>query len=197
MRKKAALIAAIVLILGSLAGGTLAWLTDTTDEVVNTFTVGNIDITLKETTNEYKMVPGLESKKDPKVTVLANSEDCWLYVQVTEAGGDVTVKEDGKYVTKSFADFVEYDMDDGWEELGTDYPGVYYRSVETPAQDSEFRVLKGDKVTYSETITKEMMDALRADGTELPKLTFQAYAVQRATIDSAADAWKKIPTSEE
>ena len=47
-----------VLVLSFTIGGTLAWLTDTTEPVTNTFTYGDINITLAETTEVYKMVPG-------------------------------------------------------------------------------------------------------------------------------------------
>ena len=46
----ALLTTAITLILCSIIGGTLAWLVADTDPVVNTFTVGNIILELKETT---------------------------------------------------------------------------------------------------------------------------------------------------
>ena len=49
MKKKAWLSAlAVVLVLCCAVGGTLAWLTQKTDAVVNTFTVGDINITLTE-----------------------------------------------------------------------------------------------------------------------------------------------------
>ena len=48
----------LVLLLGCSLGGTLAWLADSTGPVTNTFTVGDIDITLVETTEDYKIVPG-------------------------------------------------------------------------------------------------------------------------------------------
>lgn len=58
-----------VLVLSFTIGGTLAWLTDTTEPVTNTFTYGDINITLAETTEVYKMVPGNSISKDPSVTV--------------------------------------------------------------------------------------------------------------------------------
>ena len=49
MKKKGWLsVVALVLVLCCAVGGTLAWLTDTTDPVTNTFTVGDIDIDLTE-----------------------------------------------------------------------------------------------------------------------------------------------------
>ena len=67
---------AAVLLVVSGVFGTLAWLTDSTDSITNTFTVGNIDIDLTETLptdRTAKMVPGHTIKKDPKVTVTAGS----------------------------------------------------------------------------------------------------------------------------
>ena len=75
----------LALVMVVSVGATIAWLTDTTDPVTNTFTVGNIDITLAETKTDFKMVPGNTIDKDPKVTVVGGSEDCWLFVKVEES----------------------------------------------------------------------------------------------------------------
>ena len=88
------LVLALALVLGGVIGGTLAWLVAETPAVTNTFTVGNIDITLTETAataeNNYapsfKMVPGATIAKDPVVTVVKGSEACWLFVEITANG---------------------------------------------------------------------------------------------------------------
>ena len=78
---------ALVLVIGCAVGGTVAWLTAQTGPVVNTFTYGDIDITLGETTgNNYKIIPGVDIEKDPKVTVKKGSEACWLFVKVKKEG---------------------------------------------------------------------------------------------------------------
>ena len=78
---------ALVLVIGCAVGGTVAWLVSSTDPVVNTFTYGDINITLSETTgNDYKIIPGVNIGKDPKVTVKKDSEACWLFVKVEKAG---------------------------------------------------------------------------------------------------------------
>ena len=86
MKKKLLIpIMILILVIGAV-GGTLAWLTDKTDPVTNTFTVGNVDITLAETTGKtYKMVPGQTITKYPKVTVEAGSEECWLFVKIEKS----------------------------------------------------------------------------------------------------------------
>ena len=69
--KKKILVACLCVALAvlTIAGTTLAYLTATTESVTNTFTVGNIDITLAETKTDFKMVPGSTIAKDPMVTV--------------------------------------------------------------------------------------------------------------------------------
>ena len=170
---------ALVLVIGCVAGGTVAWLVAKTDPVVNTFTYGDINITLTETTGpNYKIVPGVDISKDPKVTVKANSEDCWLFVKVEESGTFVANK-------------VTYAIADGWTQGDdTKIPAnVYYRAVDAVTADTDFGVLKDNKVIVSENLTKEEIKDIAAQ----PKLTFTAYAVQKDGIADAATAWSKIP----
>lgn len=175
MKKKTlALVLALTLLVAGIVGGTLAWLTDQTAEVKNTFTVGDINIGLTETTADYKMVPGNTIAKDPTVTVKANSEACWLFVKVTES--------------TDLKDFITYAIAEGWTALpGVD--GVYYREVPASAADQTFSVLKGDAVTVNSDVTKEM---LTAKDFANPTLTFKAYAVQKDNVASASDAWAKV-----
>ena len=103
MKKKTlALLLALVLVFGAAVGGTIAYLTDTTGPVTNTFTVGNIDIDLDETKTDFKMVPGCDIAKDPVVTVDANSEDCWLFVRIDESS--------------NLKDFISYAVAEGWTQ---------------------------------------------------------------------------------
>lgn len=175
MKKKTlALVLALTLLVAGVVGGTLAWLTDRTAEVKNTFTVGDINIGLTETTADYKMVPGNTIAKDPTVTVKANSEACWLFVQVTES--------------TNLKDFITYAIAEGWTALpGVD--GVYYREVSASDADQTFPVLAGNAVTVKNTVTKEM---LTAKDFANPTLTFKAYAVQKDNVASASDAWAKV-----
>lgn len=173
-------------------GVTVAWLTDKTDAVVNTFTASDVDITLKETTGtEYKMVPGNEISKNPKVKVEEGSEECYLFVQLTET---CTVEktpagEGTAAVNYTFDEFLSYEIADGWTELGSN-SGVYYREVSADATTREFSVLSGDKVTVVNTVTKAMMDKL--NDSNYPKLTVQAFACQKANVADAAIAWATI-----
>lgn len=212
--KLVVLLLAVVLLIGCAAGGTLAWLLDKTDPVVNTFTTANIDITLTETPNTDsddegtdndiwvgKMVPGTNIAKDPKVTVAANSEACWLFVKVAESQVSVTVDN----TIYDFDDFITYNLNlydeqtnpTGWKELDkTNSPGVYYREVSASTEDQPFDVLAGTGdgelkngyVHIPDTVTKAMEDALKTANVS-PTLTFTAYAVQKEGFGDASAAW--------
>ena len=179
--KIAALIAAIVLVIGCTAGGTVAWLVSKPAAITNVFTVGNINATLTETTKEFKIVPGVVIAKDPVATVEANSENCYLFVELTEANWPAFT-EAGSSTRK-----VKYEIADGWIKLES-ADGVYYREVtKDDAKDQVFPVLQDNKVTVSNTLTKENADAIQKAGD--PKLTVAVYAVQKEGMDSADKAW--------
>ena len=174
MKKTLITILATVLVCCCVVGGTLAWLTDKTEAVENTFTVGKVDIELAETTgSEYKMVPGNTIAKDPRVTVLDGSENCWLFIKVSK--------------TQYFDDYIEYTIDDGWTLLGG-FDGIYYREVIESAGGTTVGILKNNVVTVKDNLTEEKMSAITAP----PVMTFKAYAVQSHSIGTAYDAWMLI-----
>lgn len=179
MKKKTLIsIIAVALVICVSIGGVLAYLTSTTGEVVNTFTVGNINLDLTETTgNQYKMVPGQTITKDPKVTVKANSEESYVFIKVT------------KSTNAKFDDYMTYDIADGWTALDGN-AGVYYREVAATTADTDFVVIKDDTVTVKGTVTKDMMDNLSTE--TYPTLTFKAAAVQKAGFSTAAAAWAQV-----
>lgn len=187
----------VLLVFCSIIGGTVAWLVADTDPVVNTFTYGDINIDLDETdteldgddnpnTNDYPMIPGNPITKDPKVTFKANSENAWLFVKLDESA--------------NFDDFMEYtvilddpattDVIEGWTALEGE-EGVYWMAVNKADKDAEYYVIKDNTVTVKGEVTKEMLNALDANGaSNYPILTVTAYAVQRdSNITTAADAW--------
>ena len=98
-RSKALLLSlCAVLLVAATIFGTMAYLT-ASDEVNNTFTVGNVKIKLDEAkvgtdgtpvegadrvkANEYHLLPGHTYTKDPTVTVLEGSEAAYIRLKVT------------------------------------------------------------------------------------------------------------------
>lgn len=184
-------VSAIVIIMCSIVGGSVAWLIAKTEPIKNTFTYGDINITLTESdtgdndgdanTNEYIMLPGKVITKDPKVTVQAGSEDCWLFVKLDKS--------------ENFDSFMTYTVNDAWKPL-EDQENVYYIEVSSPEKAQEYGILLNDTVTVNDDVTKVMLNSLDKDGSDYPTLTVTAYAVQRDSdidaIDTAAEAWQLI-----
>lgn len=191
--KSLALVLACVLLVGGVIGGTVAWLTAQTGPVNNVFTTSDIGVELKETTTEYKMIPGWTISKNPTAKVTSGSEDCYLFIKVEEKGGDVTV--DG--TTYSFDDFIDYDVmttgENAWTALdATKYSGVYYMVIDDDSEkNKDYTILgsgkytdagnveytwKDNEVLTKPEVTKEMMAAVKENNK--PTLSFTAYAVQ-------------------
>lgn len=189
--KSLILVLTCVLIFGGAIGGTIAWLSDTSGPVVNTFTESDIDITLTENKPANKsaqMVPGWEIEKDPTVTVTDGSEDCWLFVEITES------------TSPSLDSYIAYAIADGWETVKAENNGVtvigrkvyktdstktfgilgageYTDNMGTPnVTDDDYKISWGaNEVCVKPSVTESMMEAI---GTQKPTLSFKAYAVQ-------------------
>lgn len=178
-KKIVALVLACVLIFSCVVGGTLALLMDKTAKVTNTFTFGNVDITLEESDPDgnYKLVPGQTTEKDPVVTVTADSEDAYVFIKVEESANL------DYFVTYSIITGVG-----GWTALPGE-EGVYYREYTTANTDTDYPVLTGNLVTCNAGVTKDRVDAVTNATEEAPTLAFTAYAVQKEGVANVADAW--------
>jgi len=199
-----ALILALVLVVGSVAGSTIAWLIADTDPVVNTFTYGDIDLKLEETEvnvkgepvkdsagnpvkttdgNKYEMIPGKEYLQDPVVTVLEGNEACWLFVKLEEKGGVTITNADGSTTTYGFDDYLTYAIADGWTQLkdasGADVEGIYYRQVDedTDGIAASYDVLKDNKISVLGTVNKDMLNALDNNGQDTANATYPTLSV--------------------
>lgn len=200
--KAFAALLAVTLLVGSAIGGTLAWLTATPVSVTNTFTIGNVGITLTETgasgagnqSKNFTVIPGVNIAKDPKVTVTADSEACYVFVKV-----------DKQEWNDNLTYTVNTDAGEQKQLEGND--GVYYREVN--ADDAKagksFYVLKGsekpddlvgmteeDKGLALNGIVRVSPDLKKDEWKEGTKLTFTAYAVQSEGLENVNDAWNQV-----
>lgn len=190
--KKALLLSlcAVMLVTASVLG-TMAYLTST-DEVVNTFTVGNVAITLDETdvdnstpgendrdqANEYKLMPGKEYVKDPIVHVDADSEDCYLFVKVANGIADI---EDTKTVAEQM-------KANGWVAVD-EANGIY---VYTTGNTNPAVVKGGDNVAVFESfIIKGYVNNEILVSYAGKEINVTAYAIQADGFDgkSSSDIW--------
>ena len=175
---------AILLVIATITC-TVAYLTSV-KVVTNTFTVGNVTITLDETDvdlygkkdgdarvtkNEYKLIPGHEYVKDPTVTVLANSENCYVFVKVDN--GIAAIEAGDKIATQITTN--------GWTALDGN-EGVYWCEYTSNPADEKIPVFG------------EFTIATNADVStyESKKIVVTAYAVQKDGIDIVQAAWEAV-----
>ncbi|MBQ8533721.1 MAG: hypothetical protein IJ462_02710 [Clostridia bacterium] len=148
MKKKittvvALILCAVLLVAGSVAA-TLAYLTSKTEVVTNTFTVGNVAITLDEAkvnvngvpvnnegtvvelasaprvmTNSYKLIPGESYTKDPTVHVASGSEASFVFVKVVDG---IEAIQDATTIANQM-------IANGWKETATDNVWVYAKDA--------------------------------------------------------------------
>lgn len=205
-RKALALALCAVLLVVTSVLGTLAYLKDSAT-AVNTFTVGNIEITLDEadvnengevisnnrvTENDYRLLPGKTYVKDPTVTVKANSEDCYVRMIVTinkKDALDAIFAPEGADLMAIFGGFGENDwtLEKETENEENDtrtYEFRYNTIVQKAATDTKLTPLF-KTINVPEFFTGEDLKAI--DGLEI---NIEAHAMQVGTFESDPDgAW--------
>lgn len=180
-----ALCCAIALVAISV-GATLAYLTSD-DKVTNTFTVGNVRITLDETDvddstpnknrdqeNSYKLMPGQTYVKDPIVHVAAKSEDCWIFVTVdNKIAGIIDGDLKTQITTNKWIELIDSNNN------GT---GVYYQEYTSSEEVTDLKVF--ESFTIRSNVTGDELE-----GYDGKTIIVNAYAIQKEGFSTAAAAW--------
>ena len=212
--KKKILVACLCVALAvlTIAGTTLAYLTSQ-DKVTNTFTVGNVKMTMDEakvntdgtlvyeadnTTpvarvneNTYILSPGHTYVKDPIVHMNAVSEDSYVFIKV-ENGLGVLEASDAGYTT-----IAAQITANGWKPLmngTTAVADVYYQEDTKNQTDRELEVFANFKIADNANTLKNANDQFIWDTiTDANKINVNvtAYAIQKDGMTSAYDAWTK------
>ena len=206
--KKKILVACLCVALAvlTIAGTTLAYLTSQ-DTVVNTFTVGNVQIKLDEAkanadgtlvanadrvkANSYKLIPGHTYNKDPMVTVLKGSESSYIKMTVTfskAAELDAIFAPNGADMTSIFngydsTNWIYKGNTEDTEANTRTYEFWYKETVAAPDADVALDALF-DQIKVPGTITGEQLETI-----EGMTITVNAYAIQADGFANAEAAW--------
>lgn len=203
-----------VLLVAATILGTVAYLTDTS-EVVNTFTMGQVDIRLDEavvdengnpvgdkdgdnnqdrteTGNKYHLLPGMTYTKDPTLTVVRGSEESYVRLLVT-----INCYSE---LAEIFGDpFLPQYFVEGWdntvwvdaEEISkdeTNNTATYefrYRETVKPTADADLIL---DALFDSIIIPDDMTGAELATIANL-EIIVEGHAIQAAGFANADEAW--------
>lgn len=179
---------------------TLAYLYDKSATVINTFSVGNVKITLDEadvddsdddgsttdrdTENNYKLVSGATLDKDPTVHVSKYSEESYVFVEViVDADVAAVLESTGE---KSIAAQMTAN---GWTKLeGNIYS--YNTTVTGLGKPADVDLPIFTTITVKSTATGEQLAAAADDD-----ITITAYAIQADGLASASAAWEALESS--
>ena len=225
-KKILTLVAAFILVIVMSVAATLAFLADETQVAKNTFTVGHVNIKLDEAvvdedgkaTDErteegntdnydgeygYGLVPGKTVDKDPTVTVLAGSEECYVRLKVTLDN----VSKFVEIFRKHNEDFSGTDVAAAVElmkEYFVDYDSTVWEIVDSKLDGDKltvtFNYVKTDTVAKSteDTELDPIITALTLpewvdsdDAAALPNFSVEivAQAIQAAGFEDAEEAW--------
>ncbi|MDR1604185.1 MAG: M73 family metallopeptidase [Gracilibacteraceae bacterium] len=197
-KKKILSLVLCVALVGAVSiGATLAYLTDSTDTITNTFTVGAVDITLTEDveingtvadpTDPMKIIPLDAVKKDPIITLGSASEDAWVFVLV-ENPVDLL-----DYITNESAVFGATNWDlVAWDNDGSKSVYAYKSPLSATDSTSGGYTTAPFEIDYQTTFPSAAGYWDPADDFEI---TFKAYAIQASGITSFADAYDLLKVS--
>ena len=189
------LILCAMLLLIASALGTVAYLT-VQDTVTNTFSVGQVNITLDEGSagkrgmrarstsapvdeNDHILMPGHTYTMDHTIHVDAVSEDSYIFVKVENGIASyeaASSAEEGGY--RTIADQITAN---GWTALES-AADVYYREYAKSSAGSDFAVFDAFKIADN---ANDAENWGRSDA----KIAVTAYAVQKDGFDTASAAW--------
>ena len=207
MKKKLLIMSvAMVLVCAFAVGMTIAYLTST-DRVVNTFTVGNVQIKLDEAkvnldgtpvqdadrvkANSYKLIPGHTYTKEPTVTVLSGSESSYIKMTVTFSKSrelDAIFAPTGADLTSIFKgyDSTNWICKGNTEDASANtrtYEFWYKEAVAAPSENVPLDALF-DSIAVPGSITNEQLATI-----EGMTITVNAYAIQADGFATPEAAW--------
>ena len=208
--KALGLMMAAVLLVTATMFGSLAYLSST-DEVVNTFTVGSVAIQLDEAkantdgtlvegadrvdANSYKLLPGHTYAKDPMVTVLSGSENSYIRMTVTVSKAAELDAIFDPQKANLLSIFNGYDSTNWIYQGETDdttnntrtYEFWYKDTVSALEEDVALDALF-DSITVPGEINNDQLKTI-----EGMTITVNAYAIQADGFNDAAAAWAAFP----
>lgn len=204
-KKTVAIFAVCMVLVAALSVFTTLALLQDSKTLTNTFTSGNVSITLDElvhgtTTNQrtddpqtYSLLPGTAYTKDPTIHVTANSEDCYIAATVEFTNGVALMEGDAATDDDdlSYAEMLAiYDITiaDGWVENNTISSGNSYKVTyikEAPV--SKAASVQDFQIFTTETFSADATNAQLAYVNN-SQIIVTAYAVQQSSFTSAAQA---------
>lgn len=184
-RREIILAGAIAVLLA--IGGILAYFTDT-EQAVNEFTVGKVEIDLQEPSWDADnppeaVVSNEEISKDPKVVNIGKN-DAYVFIKVSVPYGNVSATdENGNVSPKADRELFTYKVNDGWIEVGSPSKNETEGAVEhvyAYASADKMTAVKSGANTATLFDSVKFINAIDGEGLEETdcNIVVDAYAIQ-------------------
>lgn len=187
------IILAVVLLVTATVSTTVAYLTSS-DEVKNTFTVGDIIIDMDEAdiddsstgdrdkSNKYHLIPGGKYTKDPTIHIGTSSEDCYLFVKI-----DNGIEAIESVATETSSNTIKSQLTaNGWT-LVKGETDVYKFSRIATKDDVDIPVFESFRIS-------DKVDNATLANYANANIIVKAYAIQSEGFASAEEAWAAAPS---
>jgi len=176
LNRKWILVMSLVLSVAIATGSTLAYMTATTEKVTNTFTLGNVSITLTEdawgnNNDPHPLYPGTPVAKDPTITNTGRT-NAWVWMEMTVPA------EVYPYLEFQTIDTSAWIIDDD-DVAATGEVTLLYRSTLAP---------NGTAIPFTAVELAE--DANLPNTLESFNIEIVAYAIQDKPFDDVEEAYE-------
>ena len=206
---------AMLLVAASIFG-TVAYLTSKTENVVNTFTVGQVKITLDEAKvdadgkpdqgaarvqeNAYKLIPGKTYTKDPTIHVAEDSEACFIRAKVTLTNAKEWVAIATKYADNKVEKIITGTDDNIWwvsqpsfDKAANTVTYTFVYKNESHTDELGKRIWTStdskDLVLFNEIVIPGGLTNDELAGVANTKITVVGEAIQAEGFETEAAAW--------
>ena len=209
IRKRKALVILLVVALICSAGSVYAYYTST-DRLLNTFVVGDIDIELSEPLYEAEdasdrsaLEPDSDIIKDPQVTNVGTN-DAYIFIEVNIPREDVMTanRTSGAKITSRVQDLFDFSVSDGWQLVSSDVSGNHSSYVYAYTEDSNHlcKLKPGETTTVLFKNNKiHLINIVEGQGIQEKQFNIPiiAYAIQAENItasdtDDPSEVWTVI-----
>lgn len=185
---------------------TLAYITTKSDTVRNTFSVGNVAITLNEKdvdndsnkddnvtigsetrdlANAYKLISGHTFEKDPTVFLTKGSEDAWIFVKI-EVGVNLAKVLVANDTSKTNDGSIEDQLvANGWTKVADNFYGRQSKTTASSTVDVKHIVFS--TITTKATATSDDLAACKGE-----EIAVTAYAIQADGLNTTTAAWNAL-----
>lgn len=188
-KKNVTIVLAIIAVMA--IGSASAYFTDT-KTAVNSFTVGNVSVSLEEpgwkSENGENITPNKEIAKDPKI-VNDGVNDAYVFMEVKVPAANIaTAKPDGSLNTAALQDLFTYEIDSSWVKVddASDNTGSTYTYAYVGA-DGNLKALAPNNETTPIFNSVTFVNAVEGqlDGNDL-SIDVKAMAIQTGDLSATA-----------